>query len=355
MIDIKLHLKQLAINKGASLTGIANSEKLADYHFSDPEYLLPGAKSVLVFAVPIDTSIISDYLAKTSFAARDEMSRHEGEIYHKLWKIGATLTEYLQSLGYETVNAWPNRDYREFKSGEKVSNPFNLTPEFSHRFAAAAAGLGSFGWSSNIITQQFGAAVYFSSVITAAFLEPDPPLKDSPCDQCKLCSQVCQVGFVKKGGEEQQIQLGSKIFSHGMNDYIGKCVLCCGGWVNHLLYPSWTNFSPLNADFSFPDDPVEFQNEYRETARTALKGPDGRMKRNFEHHIKLNQKGMHQADLEEYKVVCAYCQLICWGDKINRLRNVKLVQKSGVVKVDNNNSEVIIREGNIIDRKHFLD
>jgi epoxyqueuosine reductase QueG len=68
-----------------------------------------------------------------------------------------------------------------------------MVPDFSHRYAAVAAGLGDLGWSGNLVTPRFGAAVYLTSVLTSAELEPDPLLEANPCDKCKLCTTVCPV------------------------------------------------------------------------------------------------------------------------------------------------------------------
>jgi epoxyqueuosine reductase QueG len=263
MKDLKETLKQAALQTGAQLFGVTDSGRLKETSCTDTDNLLTGTKSVVVFGVALNRDIIKEYLQKTSFAARDNMSRHEGECYHLLWKIGNKLTDILQQAGYQAVNAWPNKDYRDFRTGAAKQSPFALTPDFAHRYAAVAAGLGGLGWSSNVVTKEYGAAIYFSSVLTTAVLEPDPLPEENPCDNCGLCTKVCQVGFVHKSKETKEIKLGEQVFSHKKSGFIGKCVLCCGGWVNQHQYPDWTTFSPLNAKFSYPEIQEEFINEYK--------------------------------------------------------------------------------------------
>ena len=48
-------------------------------------------------------------------------------------------------------------------------------PEFSHRYAALAAGIRRLGWSGNLLTREFGALVELGSVLTSARLTPDTP------------------------------------------------------------------------------------------------------------------------------------------------------------------------------------
>lgn len=351
MKDLKIILKQTALESGAQLFGVTDSGRLKEVDCADTDNLLPGTKSVLVFGVALNREIIKAYLAKTNFSARDNMSRHEGECYHKLWKIGGILTQILQDKGFQAINAWPNKDYRDFRTGAAKQSPFALTPDFAHRFAAVAAGLGKFGWSSNVVTKEYGAAIYFSSVLTTAVLEPDPLPQDNPCDDCGLCTRVCQVNFVQKTKDKKELNIAGKTLSHAKTGYIGRCVLCCGGWINQHQYPTWSTFSPLNAKFSFPESSEEFISEYKKMVVTDLKGPDSRAKKNILHHLDLNNKGMHETKLDEYQIVCAYCQLICYGDKKNRAENVKTVHQSGIVTEDEEGFEVIIRNGQVVDKR----
>jgi hypothetical protein len=60
---------------------------------------------------------------------------------------------------------------------------------------------------------------------------------------------------------------------------------------------------------------------------------------------------MHETELHEYEVVCAFCQIICCGDKKTRAENVKTVHQSGIVTEDEEGYEVIIRNGQVIDKR----
>jgi epoxyqueuosine reductase len=345
-------VKQIACEKGASLVGIADISQLVGPVCSDPTYLLPETKSVVVFAININHEIIRNYLSKKSFASKDAMSRHEGEIYHSLWQIGMEISKYLEKYGYKAINAWPNKDYREHKSGSDKSNPFGFTPEFSHRYAAVAAGLGSFGWSSNVVTKEYGATVYFSSVLTSASLRPDSPLTINPCDNCKLCAYACQSEFIQKDADLISFTLGNSVFSHGKTQHVGRCSLCCGGWVNQYQHQEWSTFSSICVDFTFPADSDEFRTKFREMVVKDLKGSDSRAKRNILHHIKLGNRGMHETELDEYEVVCGYCQLICFKDREDRVLNLKMLRSSGVVTEDGD-YEYIIRDGSIVDKRKW--
>ncbi|MHA1358382.1 MAG: hypothetical protein ACTSRC_09730 [Candidatus Helarchaeota archaeon] len=73
-----------------------------------------------------------------------------------------------------------------------------LFPDFSLRYGAAAAGLGHIGWSGNLVTTEYGAAIHLGGVLTTAPLDPDPMALENNCNRCKLCVKVCNSGFFSR-------------------------------------------------------------------------------------------------------------------------------------------------------------
>ncbi|MHB1126316.1 MAG: 4Fe-4S binding protein [Bacillota bacterium] len=355
---MKEELKKHTLSLGAKLVGVASKDRLVGPVCSDPTYLMPEAKTAVVFGINYDKDIIRDYLAKKNFSSRDAMSWHEGEVYHRLWDIGNQLVQYLTEKGYHAVNCWPNQDWRELKTrkpGEKY-NPVAMTPEFSHRYAAVAAGLGRFGWSSNVIAPEYGSRVLFSSILTNAVMEADPLMERNPCDTCKLCAQACQAGFIQRGKETQTVTLGGVQHEHGKMAQSGRCLVVCGGFMNALADPSWSIFKPINIDFGFKDDE---DNEslgwrIRQAFIGIAKGPESPARHHFvKSQAKVMDRPIHSLDIQDYEVMCGNCQLVCWEKKEERITNLKLLQSSGVVTLDEDGNEVIVRNGRIIDRRSF--
>jgi epoxyqueuosine reductase len=64
-------------------------------------------------------------------------------------------------------------------------------PDISYKNLARLAGLGSFGKSSLIVTQEFGPQVRWRCLITDTVLEYDEPLDWNPCGECNLCIEAC--------------------------------------------------------------------------------------------------------------------------------------------------------------------
>jgi epoxyqueuosine reductase QueG len=65
---------------------------------------------------------------------------------------------------------------------------------FSHVVAGYLAGLGTIGWSHNLLTPEFGSRVRLNTVLTATPIEPDPMLESDLCLHCPACRRLCPVG-----------------------------------------------------------------------------------------------------------------------------------------------------------------
>ena len=63
------------------------------------------------------------------------------------------------------------------------------------RAVAERAGLGWFGKNTNILTASHGSWVFLGSVLTDLALEPDEPLKKS-CGECVRCIPACPTGAI---------------------------------------------------------------------------------------------------------------------------------------------------------------
>ncbi|MBU0991942.1 MAG: hypothetical protein KJ737_05560 [Proteobacteria bacterium] len=143
-------------------------------------------------------------------------------------------------------------------SFEKYTNfiDWRLTPSFSHRYGAVAAGIRNLGWSSNVLTPEFGANVMFNTVITDSPLESDPLLEGDLCDGCRICTRVCQVGMIHPK-EKSQVIIGGKIFTHGRKGHNLRCILCCAGFTGQSKYKDRSTWSPGRITLPESDDQIE--------------------------------------------------------------------------------------------------
>lgn len=148
MVSLKRELVGLAISRGAVRTRVANLEMLKGPPSADPTYVLAEAQSVIAFAVPLGKEWIPDYLRKVT---RMVFKRVMYEKYQLIGAIGQEIIEHLQKRGFRAVSPSPNGVYRP-----EVSEPGFAVPDFSHRYAALASGLGTLGWSGNVLIRGTG-------------------------------------------------------------------------------------------------------------------------------------------------------------------------------------------------------
>ena len=363
------HIKQTAKGTGADLVGITSKDRLLADKCSDPTYYLPTAESVIGFAVALDKNIVRDFLGKKNVTAQEKMSSLEGETYHKLEEIGEAIKEFLESKGYEAVNCEVNMDYRRVRRKRANQNidqlkqlieliernpddPLveliksrdtffdqDLTPYISHRYVAVACGIGRLGWSGNLITPEYGALIYLGSVVTNAKLNPDPQLLENPCNQCKICTTVCQ-GQLFDSEDSQTVKIGEIEETIGKKHSLSKCILSCGGFTGQSKFQEWGTWSPWRV--SIPADDAEADKAFNQTLKEFLLA--GGLK--AQNVLRLNTDtllgfGKLIKPVNDFRVYCAFCQMVCGPTEEERHENLKSLRVSGVVELDEEKKLII--------------
>ena len=184
---LEIELKQLALKEGSIRVGIARREAFSEAPESaDMRYLKPWANTVVSFAISKGTDWIEDYLSKvTRMVIRDNMHF----VYHEAYRISKIIEKRIKSAGFEAHAIIPNGLYRPDHTFEKKLPDHDLKPPLSLRYIAVGAGVGTFGWSGNVMVPGYWSNVYLGGVLTDALLEPDSLMEDELCDNCRiLCS-----------------------------------------------------------------------------------------------------------------------------------------------------------------------
>lgn len=366
---MEVKIKQIAKNAGANLVGITSKKRLEDHKCADPTYYLPDAQSVIGFAVLLDPEIVRSFLGKKSVTAQEKMSRLEGETYQKLEEIGEAIKGFLESEGYKAVNCEVNMDYRRVnrkKAEQSIDQMKNLialieknpndplvelvkkrdtfydpdlTPRISLRYVAVACGFGRLGWSGNLLTPEYGALIYLGGVVTDAKLAPDPQMTENPCNQCKICTNVCQGQFFD-AVESQTVKIGEIEETIGKRHSLSKCNLSCGGFTGQSKFRDWGTWSPWR--IVIPADDAEADKSFNRTLKEFLLA--GGLK--AQNLLRLNTdtlRGFGKAvkPVNEFRVYCACCQLVCGPTEEGRRENLKSLKASGVVELDAKNRLVI--------------
>ncbi|MDE7416512.1 MAG: 4Fe-4S binding protein [Lachnospiraceae bacterium] len=180
----KEQVKKIVYALGEDLCGIAGIDRFADapegYHPCD---VLPSCRSVISFACRFPAGVLS---CKTAIP----YTRVRNSITAKMDAIALDLCIELDKSGVVTIPIPTNESQWDTKTDRWRSI-------VSQKHAAQAAGLGTIGRHTLLITPEFGSMVWLGSVLTEAELESDA-LLERVCDDCNMCVEACPVNALEK-------------------------------------------------------------------------------------------------------------------------------------------------------------
>ncbi|TFG00480.1 MAG: epoxyqueuosine reductase [Promethearchaeota archaeon] len=368
-ISIEEQIKSLARAEGAALVGICSADSIKDKEFSDSNYLLPGAKSVISIGVNMDDEIVRKYLSKEDYLS---LCEEEGHLTKDLLRIGEKIKEFLEEKGFKAYRCQVNFNYRNVNTSGKAAipairnlielinkekdqtteltqkdeksliflkkailpalknTPMHLVPNFSHRCAAVAAGLGRIGWSGNVITEKYGARVLFNSILTEAELKPDPSMENNPCVNCKLCEKSCQGGLFARD-ESESVKIADVEETIAKRNNYAYCIAICSGMAGQNKFKEWSTWSPFRFDdierLPLDDSVVDYvKNMF---AKAIEKG--GKEAENVLRLVENTFLGRNDKPPEDFRPSCGFCQLVCGPTMQDKKESYKLIIESGCV------------------------
>jgi epoxyqueuosine reductase QueG len=300
--------------EGAVHMGVATPETLAGGPPStDLSYVMPSAKAAIVFALPLKLDAIPVYLEK-----KDRISFETDYIRKSSLGdgIAVKLANFLAAKGFPSTPLAVNEIYRYDNPDDRKA----MYPDISLRYLAAASGVGSLGFSGNLLTNDYGPAIILGGLLTEAELTPTSPLDEAEnyCDydKCLQCCGGCVSGTLH-GQELVTVSMGGHRHSYGIKKGVLPCAYTCGGFTG--LHPSgkFSTWSPGRFPTPQTDEEVlRVAKAQLEAFNKRPEAPGGR------YHTFTDRKIYY---------VCSNCQFICTPDKEERKRRNKLVRDSGVV------------------------
>ena len=183
-------VKEIMFSLGADLCGIASIDRFGDapkgYH---PLDVLPTCESVISFGCrfPIGTLICKSAIPYT---------RVRNSITPKMDAIALDFCIEMEKNQIVCVPIPTNEDQWDKNTGRYRSI-------VSQKHAAQAAGLGTIGRHSLLITPEFGSMVWLGTVLCEQGFEPDE-MKEPLCNNCNLCVEICPVNALEKWEIKQQ-------------------------------------------------------------------------------------------------------------------------------------------------------
>lgn len=386
MKRIEAQVKEYAKSLGIGVIGCAGPERLDGPPSMDPSYTMRGAKSAICFALPMDVPAIYDFLSKKSPVPHniDQLKLNQRMRHH-----AERIAEYMRSRGHRARAVPSNNSYR------RSPDPFATHPSFSHRFGAIAAGIAGQGLSGNVMTKEYGAAVYLGTVVIDAVLESDPALPpryfmDNFCAKCQVCARACPCRMFV-ADEEEQVLLGSGLHPRGKRRSIEFCNASCFGlhglsfdktwssWGHHWI-GRWTAKEPdpekenirqhLLAKGSTVGDSTR---RYRLIRNLGYKRyPEqwiddrailGRVAGDYQGD-ELDRRAAQARDIEKHigiklddtnVLTCGQCALVCGPDMAESAKRLRMLREGGIVVRDGEGRTVVVKtfeEAAEIRRRH---
>ncbi len=208
----------------ADLTGVASVAELAEPRLRDQVVaLLPEAKSLVALAMEIYPEVLD--LSKPAklmgeVSARDLMVPHMDYVNGRLNKAMYDVARACRRQGFKALPL-PAANY--------PTDQRYLTSVLSYKHAAVAAGLGTIGRHSLLVTPDFGPRVRLAVLLTDAELRPTPPLNEDLCDGCNNCIKGCPAGALREpeGSEPYSInKFACQAFRNG-SGFCADCMRAC--------------------------------------------------------------------------------------------------------------------------------
>lgn len=174
-----LEIKELIKSLGADLCGIASIDRFEDspigYH---PKDILPTCKSVISFGCRFPAGTLA---SKSS----SPYTRVRNTITPKMDLIALNACIEMEKIGILAIPIPTNESEYDERTGRWRSI-------ISQKHAAQAAGLGTIGRHSLIITPEFGSMIWLGAILTEAEIKADS-LKERICNDCNLCIDICPI------------------------------------------------------------------------------------------------------------------------------------------------------------------
>jgi epoxyqueuosine reductase QueG len=121
-------------------------------------------------------------------------------LMRQLDKIACYVARYVEERGGRAIPIPADDPYCDWDQERQHGRG-----DLSHKHAAWAAGLGTLGKNSMLITPEFGNRVHLVSVVTNLDLDPDPLVEKELCrPACTLCLAACPVNAIRDGVVDQK-------------------------------------------------------------------------------------------------------------------------------------------------------
>lgn len=204
--------------------GVASVQELTEPRLRDQvTALMPEAKSVVVFAMEVFPEVLDHSKPQKTMgeaSARDLLVPHMDYLNGRANKAIYDVARMARRQGFKAL-PMPAANY--------PTDQRYLSSVLSYKHAAVAAGLGTLGRHSLLVTPEFGPRVRLGCLLTDAALRPNPRLADGLCDGCNNCISTCPAGALSepKDGEPYSINKFACSVFRGGSGACSDCMRIC--------------------------------------------------------------------------------------------------------------------------------
>jgi len=246
-------LEQTRNDIGADLIGV-----LAINEHSHPDVLygvktfLPSAKACVVLGMEYASETMNLIKLPVKYAGSvktgDLLAPHVNQLTIEIDQANSALVKNLRQLGYRSL-ALPSRGL--------PLRPGEIKASLSFAHVAEAAGMGTIGTHSLLITPEFGTRTRLACLLTEAPLKTTrrmDPVDD--CTHCLDCVKICPVGAISSPvpGARYQVDAMRCKFYREKFDNCGLCQKVCSYATGH----SETTGGPIIATDAFQQSQADF-------------------------------------------------------------------------------------------------
>jgi epoxyqueuosine reductase len=174
---LSIELKEKLILKGATLVGYS---ELSD---------IPGAgRQGYDYGISIAIALAPQIISGIGNGPTQDYYDEYHRINSLLDELAIFTAKWIEDYGYK---AFPQtlKNVVEDEKTWRTSLP--------HKTVATRSGIGWIGKSAMLVTEEYGSAIRFTSVLTNLELEVGKPITDSKCGNCTNCLEACPGNAIK--------------------------------------------------------------------------------------------------------------------------------------------------------------
>lgn len=169
-MDFFTELKERLLDSGAALVGFADLHDVTPY----PE--LPYGVSI---GYPLDPEVIKGIVNGPT----PDYAKLYDHANQSLSRLGSMAEKMILSMGAKAKSLPP--------TVHEV--PSDLRMPLPHKTVATRSGLGWIGKCALLVTEEYGSALRFTSILTDLEVPFGKPVVQSKCGDCKCCVKICPI------------------------------------------------------------------------------------------------------------------------------------------------------------------